>query len=268
MKLASLPMYALPEIADITEQWWSGLAGHFEDAGVADVPRQLSHPADPVAHWSDPRLLFSQTCGYPLMQTLAGKVRVVATPCYTAGGQSGPEYRSVVLVAVSSPAQGLADMRGTRCAVNEATSHSGYNVLRAMVAPLASAGRFFSEVLISGSHRRSIEMVGAGEADVAAVDCVTHELLKSHAPDALANIRVLCKSPASPALPFITNGRQNDDGLAKLRAGLFGALADPALADVRAALLLDGAVVWETDRYGRIVDFERQAVDRGYPTIS
>ena len=282
MNRASLPMYALPELKDITAGWWSGLADHLEDAGVEDVPRHLSQPEDRVsqpedgvsqpegriAHWSDRDLLFSQTCGYPLMHALAGKVRVVATPCYTAEGCRGPEYRSVVVVQASSPAQSLMDLRTARCAVNEGTSHSGYNILRAMVAPLAMGGRFFSEVLVSGSHRHSLEMVGAGAADVAAVDCVTHGLLKAHAPKVLVGTRVVCVSPPAPALPFITGGETSDDGLTRLRAGLQGALADPALADVRAALLLDEAVAGDSDRYTCIVDFERQAADLGYPAVS
>ncbi len=267
MNLASLPMYALPALKEVTEAWWSGLAGHFEEAGLEDVPRRLTTPIDPVVHWRDPDLLFSQTCGYPLTHALAGTVRPLGTPCYTADGCRGPYYRSVCVVAASSTARDLADMRNARCAANDPASHSGYNILRAMVAPLAVGGRFFGDVLFSGSHRHSIEMIGAGEADIAAVDCVTHGLLEAHDAAVLADTRVLCMSPAAPALPFIAGGGVSDDGLKRLRAGLWAAFADPDLAELRAALLLGGVTALSRQSYSCMDKFERDAIDRGYPQL-
>lgn len=268
MNLASLPMYALPALEEITQAWWAGLAGHLERAGLDNVPHRLTQPKDPEAHWRDPNLLFSQTCGYPLTHALAGRVRLVATPCYDVEGCSGPDYRSVIVVAVSSAARELADMRDTRCAVNEASSHSGYNILRAMAAPQAREGRFFSEVLVSGSHRCSIGMVGTGAADIAAVDCVTYALLEAYAPSALANTRLLCMSPSAPGLPFITGAGTSDDDLSRLKAALHAGFADPGLAELRAALRLGGVTELGIESYGRIAKFEHDATELGFSIVS
>jgi ABC-type phosphate/phosphonate transport system substrate-binding protein len=84
------------------------------------------------------------------------------------------------------------------CAYTRRHSHSGYNALRAAVAPLAGGGSFFSRVVESGSHAASIELVATGEADVCAVDCVTHALIAKYRPDALGRSRVLGATEHTP----------------------------------------------------------------------
>jgi ABC-type phosphate/phosphonate transport system substrate-binding protein len=253
-------MYSLPEVAGATRAWWSGLAHHFARAGIGGVPAALTHPKNVYGHWTEPNLLFSQTCGFPLTHDLAGKVRYVATPRYEAPGCSGAYYCSFIVVGEDSPAVDLADLKGGVCAVNGTDSQSGYNVLRAMAAPLAQGRPFFSRTVVSGGHRASIVLVRHGTADVAAIDCVTHALLSSHAPDVLRGTRVLCRSLPAPGLPYVTAGSAPADLLERLRDGLFAALADPNLVGTRAALLLAGAEVLADDAYDVIPEMERAGV--------
>ena len=242
-RLASLPMYDLPEIRAETAAWWRGLARHFRKQGVDEVPDDpAGTPPDPHDHWTSPDLLFSQTCGFPLVARLGGRVRVVATPSYAAPGCRGADYVSRVVVAEGAAAAGYGDLAGATLAVNSRESHSGYNVLRGMPGGL---GHFAAEVL-SGSHRHSLGMVARGEADAAAIDAVTHALLADHAPAALAGTRVLCHTPAAPGLPYVTSMNTDPE---PLRAGLMEALADPALAPIREALLLSGAEVVSEETY-------------------
>ncbi|NIR61539.1 MAG: PhnD/SsuA/transferrin family substrate-binding protein, partial [Gammaproteobacteria bacterium] len=139
-----------------------------------------------------------------------------------------------------SPAASLADLRGYRCAFSRRDSHSGYNVLRASIAPLARGGAFFSETLESGAHARSIALVASRRADVCAVDCVTHALMARHGPAALEGTRVLCATARAPGLPYVTRAGIGVDRLERLRDGVRAAFADPALAATREALLLAG----------------------------
>ncbi|MGH6932614.1 MAG: phosphate/phosphite/phosphonate ABC transporter substrate-binding protein, partial [Dongiaceae bacterium] len=220
MTVASLPMYDLPELRDATDRWWAGLARAFGDAGIPDVPTALDRSADYTGVWRRPDLLFSQTCGYPLMYGLRGQVALVATPCYSAPRCAGADYLSVVVVQSGNRASEIRQLRGARCAINGRESHSGYSALRALVAPHAEGGRFFGDVVASGGHGKSIELVASGQADVAAVDCVTFALLSRHRPAAVANVRVLCQTPSAPNLPFITRRSADDDLPKRLRAGL------------------------------------------------
>ena len=90
---------------------------------------------------------------------------------------------------------------------------------------------YFGHIVITGSHRESVRAVRKGRADVCAVDCVSHALLGDRAPGELAGTRVLGRSPLQPALPFITGAATTEGELARIREGLFAALADPELSE-------------------------------------
>jgi ABC-type phosphate/phosphonate transport system substrate-binding protein len=268
MAVASLSMYDLPELRPATDAWWQGLARAFRREGITDVPDALDHREAYQNIWLRPDLLFSQTCGYPLTHALASRVELLATPCYGTEGCEGPNYCSFVMVAADSAASAIADLRGQRCAVNSLDSQSGCNALRQLVAPAAKNGRFFGSVTISGGHQRSLALVASGQADVAAVDCVTHGLLARHRPRALAGMRVLCRTASAPGLPYVTRAGAAADLLRRLRAGLERAFADPELAEARGALLLEGAAMLPIAAYERIDELEVAAIAAGYPEIA
>ena len=249
-RLASLSMYDLPELRPATERWWQGLARHFRNQGVADVPKQLSaSPADRDVHWLSPNLLFSQTCGYPLVHRLDGQVKLVATPCYDAPGCDGPNYRSLLVVRQDTEAGNLAAMAPCRTAVNGFDSHSGWNALNKHVEPVGGWDQVFSDTVESGGHVLSIDMVRDGVADVAAVDCVTHALTSDATPDRLAGTRVLEATSPAPALPYITAGTAPDEEVEMMRRGLESAMSDPALTDARASLRIAGFEVLPLEAY-------------------
>ncbi len=264
--LASLPMYDLPEVSAATDAWWSGVASALQRVGLDAVPEALTRDPD-VDVWNSQELLLSQTCGYTLTHALAGIIELVATPAYSASGCSGADYCSLIVASEDNPAAGLDDLRGAVCAYSRRHSHSGYNALRAAVAPLADGGTFFSRGIESGGHPVSIELVANGEADVCAVDCVTHALIAKYRPDALAGTRVLGATEHAPGLPFVTRAGVDEDYLRRLRDGLNEAFADPRLADVRDALMLTGVQVLGYDAYQRIDDMEDSAHAAGYAEI-
>jgi ABC-type phosphate/phosphonate transport system substrate-binding protein len=261
-------MYDLPELRAATDAWWHGLARAFRQEGIADVPDALDRRPDYQQVWRSSELLVSQTCGYPLIHALAGRVQLVATPRYAADGCDGSDYCSAVVVAADNPAIDIVDLRGARCAINATDSQSGCNTLRVLVAPLAERGRFFASVTVSGSHQASIDLVASGRADVAAIDCVTHALLARHRPAALAGTRVLCRTPVAPNLPYVTRAHAEDDFLARLRGGLDRAIADPSLTAARDSLMLTGVAVLPLSAYDCIAEMETAAIVAGYREVA
>ena len=141
--LASLSMYDLAEVRAATDAWWRGLASALRRAGVESVPEVLTRGADGEV-WQSPALLLAQTCGYPLTHALAGVVELVATPVYAAPGCRGAEYSSFIVVSEDNGAATLEELRGAVCTYNGRDSQSGYNALRAAIAPLAGGRAFFS----------------------------------------------------------------------------------------------------------------------------
>lgn len=241
--VASLPMYGIAELRAATETWWAGVARHLEECGIAGVPKMLTWPRDVYRHWRSPDLLFSQTCGHPLVNLIAGDVRLVATPHYGAPGCDGSRYASHVLVRADAAAESIDGLRGGRLAVNGPDSYSGFHVWTRLLPSGETRESYFGRIIETGSHRAAIRGVRTAEADVCAVDCVTHALLSDRAPDEVEGTRILATSPPVPALPFVTGAATSTDDATRLREGLFAALADPSLAEVRAALRLTGASV-------------------------
>jgi ABC-type phosphate/phosphonate transport system substrate-binding protein len=255
---ASLPMYELPAVTEVTDAWWRGLAQHLRGAGVTRVPAKLTRSGDLSADWRAPDLLLSQTCGYPLTHALAASVQLVATPRYHAPGCRGAWYSSAIVIAADNPAQAFADLTGHVAVINGPDSQSGCHALRYMAAMLTGGDCFFNAIRTSGSHAASLEAVRHGCADVAAVDAVTHALMVRHAPEKLTGTRVLTYSPSTPGLPYITRGNASAAYVARLRSGLAAAAADPELAWVRQALLLDGFEVLSCRAYQAILDMENE----------
>ena len=224
--------------------------------------------ADHFESWLHPDLLLGQACEYPLANRYDRRVRIVATPRYTASGCEGACYRSAIVVRSSDPATDLAGLRGRRCAVNEPDSNSGMNLLRAALAPVAGAAPFFSSVILTGSHLASATQVADGRADVAAIDCVSLAHFQRLYGTLTAQLRVLAWTPASPSLPLITAASTDDALLARLRQALAGVAGDPALQAVRESLLLAGFDLAPDPSLRVVRRLAREADAAGYPTLA
>jgi ABC-type phosphate/phosphonate transport system substrate-binding protein len=146
-------------------------------------------------------------------------------------------------------------------------SNTGMNLLRAAIAPLAQGKRFFSNVIVSGSHRQSLRLIAAGSADIAAIDCVTLALLQRIEPQRMSLIRVLAWSPAAPGLPLITSARTDAPTLRALRLALDDIANDAALSAVRAELLLQAFESVPLAAYARVQSFETETAALGYPQL-
>lgn len=261
---AGLPMYDPPELRDAVDAWWHGLAGALRAEGVDAVPERLDRELAFDALWSAPDLLLAQACGYPLMVGWADRLHYLATPCYDAPGCDGASYCSWIVVPARSRFESIEDLRGAQCSINGRMSHSGYNALRAHVMPLSRDGRFFGSVRVSGGHSESLAQLGSGEVDVAAIDCVTYELLRRCRPQAIAATRVIGRTRAAPGLPYVTAKPADPALCARLGAGLRRAFTNPSLAPVRAALLLSGLEVLPISSYQCMVEMQADALRAGY----
>jgi ABC-type phosphate/phosphonate transport system substrate-binding protein len=260
-------MYDLPELQGATDAWWLGLAEAMQSVGVESVSTKLSRSEDDAAFWRRKDLLFSQTCGYPLMTAFRDDLQLLGTPHYDVPGCTEMSYGSWIIVPEDHPAQSPAGVRGGVCAVNGFNSQSGMNTLRHAIAPLANGEAFFREVVVSGRHRLSVQMVANGQADVAAIDCVTWALIEKVAPQELAGVRIMGETAKVPGLPYVTAADRDDKTVEALRASVRLALKDPGLATTRQALGICGFSETTLADYDVILEMEREAADQGYPVL-
>ncbi len=266
--IASLPMYDFDELRVAHETLWSCIASRLSAHGFSDAPRRLTRSTSERRVWGDSQLLFGQACEYPLARSFANKLQLIATPCYTAPGCEGAKYRSAIVVRRSDPANSLRDLRGRRGVVNDWESNSGMNLLRHAVAPFAVMGRFFGEVKVSGAHRRSMRMIASGEADVAAIDCITFALCQRVEPALTSALRILEWTAASPCLPFVAAiGVEMPVG-SLLRAALAQVMVDPALQWVRNELLLAGVDLAPDVHLAEVREHAQRAAGFGYGILN
>ncbi|MDR5838565.1 PhnD/SsuA/transferrin family substrate-binding protein [Caballeronia sp. LZ034LL] len=267
--IAALPMY---NVSPALAADWRELLHHVR-ANLADWLQArgdtldiVDADADLTAFWLRDDLLLSQTCGYPLVHALASRVELLGAPSFDLPSCDDGRYHSVLVVGANVGANSLEACRGLRAASNAADSNSGMNLLRHAVAPLARDGRFFSSVLWTGAHLASLRALAIERrADVAAIDCVTFAFAQAHAPELTDGVRVIGTTASAGALPFIASPRLPADA----RERVFQALADASRADpaLSRRLRLNGIVRRTLADYASILDYERDALARGYPQL-
>lgn len=261
----ALPMYNVsPAVREAYEALFDAVLDGLRAGGWRGQAELVRDPVLPEL-WRHPDLLFGQTCGYPYMTQLQGQVQLIATPSYAMPGCSGSDYSSAIVVRSKGYITRLADARGRIAAANDRHSNSGMNVLRHAVAPLAIDGRFFGSVTWSGSHYASLGLVRDGDADIAAVDCVTFAYLQQEKPAWLEGLSVLQYSAASPGLPMIAGQHIPAELLLQLRKILLTPHA--GLAQLMRVLHIRAFEHRPHGDYDRILQLEREAQAVAYAIL-
>ena len=265
---ASLPMYNLPEMQTVNARFWEALRGLLVDAGVRDLPESLTFDRLPVPERIGPEILFSQTCGYPLETIFSGQAIRLGTPCYAVPGCDGPTHCGLFIVPAGSPARELRDLRGGVFLFNSRHSNSGMNLPRRALADIADGRAFFAKVMETGSHPGNLDRIARGEADATAVDNVTYAFWCHYRPETARRVRVLARTPASPAIPFVTSVATPPAAVAILRDALIYLAREPCTAAARAGLSISDIVDMPAVAYSRLLEYEREAIELDYPVLA
>jgi ABC-type phosphate/phosphonate transport system substrate-binding protein len=258
--IAELLMYVAPKpIQQANERWLARIVEHL------GVSRRNAEGLALTDLWLSPHLLLTQTCGYPLMTALHGKVRVLGRPRYELPDSSGGNHCSLLLSRADDRRRTLADFLGSRGVINGVDSNSGMNLLRHRLAPLHRDGQFFADVGISGSHRESLRWLREDLADLAAIDSVTFAYLARHAETEVAGLRVVARSAFSPTLPYITAAHVSAEQVEQIRRGMNQTLGE--LPQVSQMLGLREVLPARESDYQLILDYQREAEALGYERL-
>ena len=247
----SFPMYDLPQLRDANEALLAAFKALLleEDVDAQSIP-------------------ITQICGYPLQTVYRGQFTLLGIPCYGVPGCDGPVHRSFIVVSSASTATRVEDLHGRNFAVNSMDSNTGTNLPRHFFAPFAHGKRFFSRIIVTGSHRASMNAVVSGQADAAAIDCVTFGLHAEYEPSAVDGLRVLAQTSASPSIPFVTSHKTPGEAVGVLRRALrkFSTRAD--FAPLRHALQIERIAPPAEADYDVLLEYRAQAAALGYPHLA
>ena len=209
-----------------------GLAGYLAEHLALDVELDLNISWQERERRLDAgELDLCWICGLPYV-VKAGRapgsiVPLVAPVMAGSRYQNRPIYFSDVVVHRDSPYLRLLDLEGAAWAYNEPGSQSGYGVVRYALALSGKTFDFFGEVVESGAHQVSLEMILAKEIDASAIDSTVLELEIAHRPEIAEHIRIIDTFGPSPIPPWVVTRRVPVEMRGALRVTMLGMQADP-----------------------------------------
>jgi phosphonate transport system substrate-binding protein len=165
-------------------------------------------------------------CGLPYVRLVKQReplIELLAAPVLRGARYGGrPIYFSDVIVRRNSRFHSFADLRGARWAYNEPNSHSGFGVVRYHLARLGESNRYFSRVIQTGWHERSIRLVAAGTVDASAIDSQVLDVTLGEHPHLAGRLRVIDTLGPSTIQPVVAARRLPELLKAQLRSLLLG----------------------------------------------
>jgi ABC-type phosphate/phosphonate transport system substrate-binding protein len=266
-RTASLPMYALPEMGGANSAFLAALQRRLRAKGIDTAGIGLNSNSGAVPDSSDPGILLTQVCGYPLFKHYRDQYLMLATPHYAIPGCVGSSHRAFFMVRADDPAERLEDFRGRIFGCNSLLSNSGMNLPRLSLARIAGGKPFFSSVVMTGAHVASLERLDERSIDICSIDNVTWGFFKKFHPNTAERYRILDETISSPSLPFVTSANTTESDAVALAEALYEIMDDPQIAHIREALELIGLSVPDVAAYERLANYEREAAELGFPEI-
>ncbi len=234
-------------------------ASLFETLGAvigADVEfeQELSGPAPGVDPFADGSADLGWICStsYVDLATrgpapsigLAGVAWVPDDP--DVGGR--PVYYGDLVTRADAAVTGLSDLAGRRIGCNDPVSLSGHHALRFALQDRGLDPDSFAELVFTGAHHTSLDLVVAGELDAAVVDSVVRTG-RSRIDPGVAGLVVVDRLGPWPVQPLVARSTLPAEDLARVRRLLLSAAKTPAVAGELAAASLAGLVEVGPDHY-------------------
>jgi ABC-type phosphate/phosphonate transport system substrate-binding protein len=263
--IANARMYSVSPSA--AAAWRRLLARVIEDSGVAMEIIDHAYPATLNDLWARPDLGCALMCGWPFVREGAVKTLLAAPVPMAewAGGQ--PIYRTDFIVARDSSFERLEDTFGHRFAFNTEESHSGYNAPRAHLAKYAVRAPLFRKLVgPMVTYQRVVAALAEGAAEVAAIDSFSLEMIRRHAPELSAAVRVIDATTSVPIPAFVASALDADDA-ERVRSALLRLESTPGGAELLNDVCLTRFAEVDPARYHSTQEMTKAAIAQNYPEI-
>jgi phosphonate transport system substrate-binding protein len=175
-------------------------------------------------------------CGLPyvrLADAPASAVELLAAPVLQGERyRQQPVYFSDVIVRSDSSYTCFEDLSGCTWAYNEASSHSGYNLVCSSLLEQGKTLHYFGTMVKSGSHSRSLQLVMEGQADATAIDSHVLDVVLEQNKDLALQLRVVTMLGPSSIPPVVVARSLDPDLKCRMREALLTIHDDPDMARV------------------------------------
>lgn len=189
-------------------------------------------------------------CGLPYTRLFDAPERsielLVAPVLHGERYQQRPIYFSDVVVHRDSPYTSFDDLRGCTWAYNQRTSHSGWSVVSCHLRKRENTHEYFSALVETGSHLRSLSLVLNRVTDATAIDSQVLDVFCLQHPEQAASLRVIESLGPSP-IPPVVIASTIDPNLKRRIQDILLTLHEDSIA---ASILLRGAI----ERFVRVRD--------------
>ena len=179
--------------------------------GLGKVPTLVAAPR--FADFIDGEIDLAFMCGYPftaMNAVIPGAGTAIAAPLLDDSRViERPVYFGDVIVNTDSSLTEFAHLQQKRFAYNEVVSLSGYKMLEDYLLPSSGIDGFCSDMIESGSHQRSIEMVIAGDADYALIDSQALAVEAGNDPGINTRLRRIGQFGPHPMPPVVASRRMS-----------------------------------------------------------
>lgn len=223
---------------------------------VAYLSKKLKHPAQLVLARSYAELNQMVGSGDAIAAFVCSRgyvdghkdfgLELVAAPAFR--GQ--PVYYCYVIVSADSKAAGLRDLRGLRFAFTERGSNTGCLVPGYQIRKLGGRPEsFFSKLIYTGSHDRSIVAVRDKMVDGAAVDSLIYEQAVRDEPDLRSRMRILARYGPYGSPPVVVNPHAPEGFKAAMKGILLNMHKDREARELLDSLMANRFVAIDDSAY-------------------
>ena len=175
-----------------------------------------------------------------------------------------PIYFSDVIVHRDSDATSFEDLRGKSWAYNEPLSQSGYGITRYHLLELGETQGFFGEVIETGFHDTSIELVTNGFIDSSAIDSQVLAIAFDRDPDLREQLKVIDTLGPSTIQPIAVTKRFSANKRARIQQALIDLGDDPLVQPALAAGMITRIAPIGPDGYDDVRNMLQACIEAGF----
>jgi phosphonate transport system substrate-binding protein len=164
-----------------------------------------------------------------------------------------PYYYSYIITNKNSTINQLEDLKNRKFAFTDPESNTGQLVPTFEILKMGEKPeKFFSEIVYTGSHDKSIEAVAKKLVDGAAVDHLIWEYMNNQDSSLTSHTKIIARFGPFASPPFVTHPDCNKETKLKIKSVLLNMHLDPKGKEILKKILIDQFVVIHDSCYRSI----------------